>query len=524
MLPTSFVLQNPKLHYQTDAATLAKQTITLGQGNIANSGALAVSTGKFTGRCPEDKFYVQDEVTKDIIDWGGFNHPIDEGRFIGLRTKIIEHLNQQKEIWIKDVVACADPLYAMPIRVYTELPWAALFVHNMFIPENGNKSDKASWTIFHAPHFNADPTIDGTKSANFSIISFQHQEIIIGGTGYTGEIKKGVFSVLNFLLPQSHQVLSMHCSANKGKENDVALFFGLSGTGKTTLSADPNRYLIGDDEHGWGNHGIFNFEGGCYAKTIHLHQNTEPDIYAAIKQGALLENIVFEKNSNKVNYDDDSITENTRVSYPISHIKNSVSPSIAGHPNHIFFLTCDAYGVLPPISKLSTAQAMYQFISGYTAKIAGTEMGIKAPKATFSACFGAPFFPLHPGAYAKLLGEKLASLHTEVWLINTGWTGGAYGVGKRIDLKSTRIMINAVLEGKLRDVEFNHFDIFNFQIPKSIPGIDNAILHPKNTWQNKNDYDTQLQSLALMFKENFKKFEKGTEAPIIQAGPSLRIN
>lgn len=518
----TFIIQEPTIHYQTSVEVLVNQTIQLQQGVLADNGALCIVTGKFTGRAPDDKYYVKDTITQDAVDWGGFNHPIDKNYYLRLREKIIEHLQLKKEIWIQDVGACALPEFQIPIRVYTETPWAALFVHNMFIRDVEYKDNKDSWTILHAPSCMADPALDGTRSANFSIISFEQKEIIIGGTGYTGEIKKGVFSVLNFLLPHFHQVLSMHCSANVGKSKDVALFFGLSGTGKTTLSTDPNRYLIGDDEHGWSENTIFNFEGGCYAKVIRLNQDNEPDIYNAIRPGALLENVLFENNSNKVDFNNDSITENTRVSYPLPHINNSIYPSVAGKPQHIFFLTCDAYGVLPPISKLNSAQAMYQFISGYTAKIAGTEIGIKEPKATFSACFGAPFFPLHPGVYANLLGAKLIQDHTEVWLINTGWTGGAYGTGKRIDLKNTRTMIQAVLNRSLQDIEYENFEVFGFQIPRKIPGIDSQILQPKNTWNNKQAYDQQLQVLANMFIHNFKQFEKGVDKKITEAGPQIK--
>jgi phosphoenolpyruvate carboxykinase (ATP) len=375
------------------------------------------------------------------------------------------------------------------------------------------------WQIIHAPNFKADPSIDGTAAENFSIISFTEKIILIGGSAYTGEIKKGIFTVLNFMLPHFNNILSMHCSANVGAAGDVALFFGLSGTGKTTLSADPIRKLIGDDEHGWTNHSVFNFEGGCYAKTIHLSAKNEPDIFNAIKSGALLENIVFYEGTNKVDYTNASITENTRVSYPIEHIHNIVLPSVAEQPKNIFFLTCDAYGVLPPISKLNAAQAMYQFISGYTAKIAGTEEGIKSPKATFSCCFGAPFMPLHPGDYAKLLGEKIESNHCQVWLINTGWSGGAYGIGERMSLPNTRKMIEAVLNNTIDQGGYDDFPVFNFKVPKQVPGVDSIILQPENTWADKSEYEAARISLANLFQMNFKKFEFGAADTIIDAGP-----
>ena len=521
MNTNTYIIDQPIIHYQDNSDHLIQQTIDLGLGKLSDTGALCVSTGKFTGRSPENKYFVKEEITATTIDWGGFNHPIEESVFTSLREKIKNHLNQQKEIWIRDVFACADPEYQISIRVYTELPWAALFVNNMFIGVPANKLDtfKAEWTILHAPSFLADPIIDKTNASNFAIICFSKKEIIIGGSGYTGEIKKGVFSILNYLLPHQRKVLSMHCSANLGETGDTALFFGLSGTGKTTLSADPHRKLIGDDEHGWSDTAVFNFEGGCYAKTIKLNKENEPDIFGAIKKGALLENIQFFPNSHQVNYDDASITENTRVSYPIHHIHNIAIPSVASAPKNIFFLTCDAYGVLPPISKLNSEQAMYQFISGYTAKIAGTEEGIKSPKATFSACFGAPFMPLHPNVYANLLGDKMQAQHCTVWLINTGWTGGAYGVGNRMSLKDTRLMIQAALDGSLNKGDFENFEVFNFQVPTQINGIDQKILQPKNTWKDPASYDKALKDLAQLFINNFKQFESGVSNAIKTAAP-----
>ncbi len=524
MNTNTYIIDQPIIHYQENIEKLIDQTISLGLGALSDTGALCVSTGKFTGRSPENKYFVKDDITAKTIDWGGFNHPIAESVFTSLREKIKNHLNQQKEIWIRDVFACADPQYQISLRVYTELPWAALFVNNMFIelPANDLNSFKAEWTILHAPSFLANPIIDQTNASNFAIISFSHKEIIIGGSGYTGEIKKGVFSILNYLLPHNHQVLSMHCSANLGKDDDTALFFGLSGTGKTTLSADPLRKLIGDDEHGWSDHAVFNFEGGCYAKTIKLNKENEPDIFGAIKKGALLENIQFFPNTNQVNYDDASITENTRVSYPIHHIHNIAIPSVATAPKNIFFLTCDAYGVLPPISKLSNEQAMYQFISGYTAKIAGTEEGIKTPKATFSACFGAPFLPLHPNVYANLLGEKMKAHHCNVWLINTGWTGGPYGVGNRMSLKDTRAMIQAALDGSLNKIAFENFEVFNVQVPIAIAGVDSNILQPKNTWKDHSLYNKAIKDLAQLFIHNFQQFEAGVSENIKAAAPVLK--
>ena len=515
------LLTKATIHYQTTVETLYEEITSSGIGKIVDNGALWVHTGKFTGRSPENKFIVKDPITEKVVDWGGFNHALDSKYFKPLYDKMLAYLETQKEVWVRDAFACAESTYQLPIRLYTELSWSSLFAHNMFIrPTAVQLADfNPEWQIIHAPNFKANPAIDGTLAENFSIISFAEKTILIGGSAYTGEIKKGIFTVLNLILPYFSNVLSMHCSANVGKAGDVALFFGLSGTGKTTLSADPKRKLIGDDEHGWTNDSVFNFEGGCYAKTINLSAANEPDIFNAIKFGALLENQVFFEGINKVDYDNASITENTRVSYPIEHIHNIVTPSVATAPKNIFFLTCDAYGVLPPISKLTAAQAMYQFISGYTAKIAGTEEGIKSPKATFSSCFGAPFMPLHPGVYAKLLGEKIESNQCQVWLINTGWSGGAYGTGERMSLPNTRKMIEAVLDNTIDQAGYEDFPIFNFKVPKQIPGIDSNMLQPENTWDNKSEYEAARISLANLFQNNFKKFESGSADAIIGAGP-----
>lgn len=524
MKANNFIINKPIVHYQENAQSLIDQTVFLDLGKISDTGALCVNTGKFTGRSPENKYFVKDAITEKTIDWGGFNHPIEQSVFLSLREKIKTHLDKQKEIWIRDVYACADPNFQISLRIYTELPWAALFVNNMFIPvkEQALESFIPNWTVLHAPSFLADPIIDKTNASNFAIICFNQKEIIIGGSGYTGEIKKGVFSILNYILPLHKKVLSMHCSANLGTEGDTALFFGLSGTGKTTLSADPNRKLIGDDEHGWSDKNIFNFEGGCYAKTIKLSKENEPDIFGAIKKGALLENTKFFPGTNQVNYDDASITENTRVSYPIHHIQHIAIPSVGVAPKNIFFLTCDAYGVLPPICKLSSEQAMYQFISGYTAKIAGTEDGIKTPKATFSACFGAPFLPLHPNIYAELLGNKMREQNCAVWLINTGWTGGPYGIGNRMSLKDTRKMIQSALDGSINNESFENFAVFNFQVPAKIEGVDSKILQPKNTWKDSAAYDKALNDLAQLFLNNFKQFEAGVNENIRKAAPVLK--
>jgi phosphoenolpyruvate carboxykinase (ATP) len=401
-----------------------------------------------------------------------FNIPIEQKYFDDLYLKMMAYL-EKREMWVRDCYACADPNYRINIRVINENPWSNLFAHNMFLRpgEQELENFKADWYLVQAPGFEADPSTDGTRQHNFAIINFTKKVILIGGTGYTGEIKKAIFSVLNFILPHQRNVLSMHCSANMDKEGDTAIFFGLSGTGKTTLSADPSRLLIGDDEHGWTNDTVFNFEGGCYAKTIDLSPEREPEIFKAIRPGSLVENVTFIQGSNKIDFASKKITENTRVSYPLSFIDNAAEPSIGKSPKNIFFLTCDAYGILPPISKLSPGQAMYQFISGYTAKVAGTEAGVTEPKATFSACFGAPFMPLHPGKYADMLGKKMKSGSVNVWMINTGWTGGPYGIGKRMNLDYTRSMITAALGGRLDNVNFDQQPVFGLLIPLSCPGV-----------------------------------------------------
>ncbi len=511
------------VHYQLPPETLIKQTLDHRQGVLSDSGALVVSTGEFTGRSPKDKFIVVDSLTENSVHWNQFNIPIEGKYFDGLYRKICRYL-QDKPIWIRDCIACAHPEYEVPICVVNETPWANLFCHNMFIrPDERNVATNhaSRWTIIQAPGFFADPETDGTRQHNFSIISFSKKIILIGGTAYTGEIKKGVFTVLNFLLPLHHGILSMHCSANTGANNDTAIFFGLSGTGKTTLSTDAERKLIGDDEHGWTDSGVFNFEGGCYAKCINLTSEKEPEIYEAIKDGALLENVKFFQNTNTVDYSNSEVTENSRVSYPIHFIDNIAVPSSAGIPDNIFFLTCDATGVFPPIAKLTPQQAMYYFISGYTAKIAGTETGIVEPQSTFSACFGAPFLPLHPFHYAKMLGEKINGHNTNVWLINTGWTGGPYGTGKRIPLAFTRAMIKAALKGQLDDVQTETHALFNFSIPVTCEGVPTEILNPRNTWDDKDRYDQKARQLASEFNANFEKYRKGTDAEVADAGPKI---
>lgn len=502
---------------------LIHRTLELGLGELNDTGALCIKTGEFTGRSPKDKFSVKDELTENVVDWNKINHPLSPENFEKLQNKVVAYLNAQPEVYVRDVYACADPKYRMNIRVVTETPWASLFADNMFLRPGKEEleSFEPEWTILCAPGCLADPGNEGTRQHNFSVINFSKKMILIGGSAYTGEIKKGIFSVLNFVLPHQKNVLSMHCSANIGKDGDTALFFGLSGTGKTTLSADPKRKLIGDDEHGWSDEGVFNFEGGCYAKCVDLTEEKEPDIYRAIRPGAILENVVFHKESNKVDFADVSITENTRVSYPIFHIDNIAQPSVGTTPKNIFFLSYDAYGVLPPISKLSPAQAMYLFISGYTSKVAGTEAGVTEPQTTFSACFGAAFLPLHPTTYAEMLGKKLEESGANVWLINTGMTGGAYGVGKRMSLKYTRALITEALNGELSKVEYETLPIFNLQIPTACPGVPSEILNPRNTWEDKAAYDNKAKELAIKFNENFQKFADQASEEILAAAPKV---
>lgn len=510
-------------YWNLSPAELVEETIIRGEGVLAASGALAVDTGEFTGRSPKDKFMVYDDVTKDTIWWGDINIKFDPAKFDALYNRITAHL-AGKEIFVRDSYACADPAYRLNIRVVTETPWANLFANNLFLrpTEKEIENFNPEWTIICAPDFKADPKIDGTRQHNFAVLNLTRKVILIGGTGYTGEIKKGIFTLLNYILPQEKGVLSMHCSANQGKNGDTAIFFGLSGTGKTTLSADPNRMLIGDDEHGWSENSVFNFEGGCYAKCIDLTKEKEPEIWDAIKFGAMLENIDMDEQTRIVDFKGTSKTENTRVAYPIHHINNALEPSIGAAPKNIFFLTADAFGVIPPISKLTVSQAMYHFISGYTAKVAGTEMGITEPQTTFSACFGKAFLPLHPGKYAELLGNKLKS-HPDinVWLVNTGWTGGAYGVGSRIKLSYTRALITAALEGKLDNVEYGETPIFKLHYPKSCPGVPTEIMEPRNTWADKNAFDVQAAKLAAGFVKNFEQYASGVSQEILDAAPKL---
>ena len=503
---------------------LTEISLSKNYATMANSGAISINTGEFTGRSPKDRFVVKDITTENTVWWGDVNIPFSPEKYNALYNKVTEYL-KGKDVYVRDVYACADENFRLNIRVINEYPWSNLFAYNMFLRPTVEELNNFTpdWSIINVPSFMADAEIDGTRQHNFAIINFTDKNILIGGTGYTGEIKKGIFSVLNFILPHEKNVLSMHCSANVGAKGDTAVFFGLSGTGKTTLSADPNRKLIGDDEHGWSDNSVFNFEGGCYAKCIDLTAEKEPDIFAAIRKGALLENVIFKDGTKDVNFEDSSITENTRVSYPINQIQNIAKPSMASAPKNIFFLTCDAFGVLPPISKLSTGQAMYHFISGYTAKVAGTEEGITEPSTTFSACFGEPFLPLHPTRYAELLGKKMESSQVKVWLVNTGWSGGPYGVGSRLSLKYTRSLITAALEGKLENVEYKNHEVFGLAMPTECDDVPSEILSPRNTWEDKSAYDLKANELAQAFNNNFDKYSDFANQEMFDSAPKLKV-
>ena len=512
------------IHWNLSPDELAVITLKNGQGVKTSTDAVAIDTGEFTGRSPQDRFIVKDESTEDHVWWGDSNKPFEPEKFDRLFDKVIRYLNE-RDIYVRDAYACADPNYRINIRAVTELPWSNWFVYNMFLrpSEDEIKSQEPEWLIVCAPGFRADPEVDGTRQHNFSILNFKRKIALVGGSGYTGEIKKGIFSALNFVLPHEKDTLSMHCSANIGEDGDTALFFGLSGTGKTTLSADPERKLIGDDEHGWSHENtIFNFEGGCYAKVINLSPEKEPDIYRAIGKGALLENIVFYPNSHQVDYGNGAKTENTRVSYPLYNIRNIARPSVGYDPKNIFFLTCDAFGVLPPLSRLTPGQAAFHFISGYTAKVAGTEEGIEDPVTTFSACFGAPFMLLHPALYAEMLSRKIRESRVKVWLVNTGWSGGPFGVGSRMSLKHTRALITAALNGDLDHVLFETHEIFGLNMPIFCPKVPREVLNPRNTWASKEDYDNKAILLAEAFLENFEKFSAYASEETLAGAPKIK--
>jgi phosphoenolpyruvate carboxykinase (ATP) len=511
-------------YWNLHPSELIEETIVRGEGVLTDEGALAIDTGEFTGRSPKDKFVVYDETTKDSVWWGDVNNRFESDKFEILHQRMLAYF-ANREIYVRDAFACADPSFKLNIRVVTEFSYSNLFANNLFLRPTAEEIQnfKHDWLILNAPGFKADPNIDGTRQHNFAIINFTKKIILIGGTGYTGEIKKSIFAVLNYVLPHEKKVLSMHCSANIGKDNDTAIFFGLSGTGKTTLSADPNRKLIGDDEHGWSDKGVFNFEGGCYAKCVDLSKEKEPQIFNAIKFGSLLENINFYDGTTTVDYTNIEKTENTRVSYPAHYIDNAVTPAVGDVPKNIFFLTCDAFGVLPPISKLTTGQAMYHFISGYTAKVAGTEMGITEPTTTFSACFGKAFLPLHPTKYAELLGEKLKHTKVNVWLLNTGWVAGSYGVGNRIKLSYTRALITAALTGQLDNVDFGHTSYFGLAYPKIVEGVPTELLNPKDAWKDKEAYDAKALQLAQSFIKNFEQYASAANAEILDAAPKVEV-
>lgn len=492
------------------------------EGKVTSNGTFTVDTGIFTGRSPKDKYFVKQDPSQKYISWGKINHPITDEIFQKLLKKAKNQLSG-KNIYIQDAFCGSSLASRKSVRFVTEVAWQAHFVKNMFIRPNENElaNFEPEFVVYNACKcVNDEYAKDGLNSEVFVIFSVEENIGVIGGTWYGGEMKKGIFSMMNYWLPLQGK-MSMHCSANVGKDGDTALFFGLSGTGKTTLSTDPNRALIGDDEHGWDDEGVFNFEGGCYAKCINLDPASEPEIYAAIKRNALLENVVYDENG-VVDYKDASKTENTRVSYPIEHIVNHEPSLKAGHPKNIIFLTADAFGILPPVAKLTKEQAMYYFLSGYTAKVAGTERGITEPVATFSACFGEPFMPLHPTVYARLLGEKIDKHEVSVYLVNTGWSGGAYGVGKRMSIKATRACINAILDGSIKNCEFENFDKFDLAIPKALDGVETRLLNPINTWENKSEFELNRDKLAKMFVENFKRYEDVSEGvEYAKAGPKV---
>ncbi len=511
------------IYWQLHTPQLYEQAIRRQEGYVAHLGPLVVGTGDHTGRSPQDRFIVHEPTTRDDIWWGDINRPFSIEQFDDLYRNLLAYF-QGKNAFVQNAYAGADPAHRLSVRIITETAWHNLFARNMFIrvPDEELVGFEPDFTVIQAPSFHANPDRDGTNSPAFVLINFAEKVVIIGGTAYAGEIKKSIFSVMNYYLPK-RGVLPMHCSANEGDKGDVALFFGLSGTGKTTLSSDSTRTLIGDDEHGWSDDGIFNFEGGCYAKVIRLSPTGEPEIFQTTRRfGTILENVGMHMNSRRIDLDDDTLTENTRASYPISHIPNATRTGVAGHPNNILFLTADAFGVLPPISRLTRDQAMYHFMSGYTAKVAGTERGVSEPKATFSAGFGAPFLPLHPRRYADLLGEKIAEHGASVWLVNTGWVGGPYGVGNRIELRYTRAMIRAVLEGALAEVETREDPIFGLHVPLQVPGVPDDVLNPRAMWEDKEAYDTKAQELANLFAENARQYADVLSAAVREAGPLAR--
>ncbi|MCZ2257700.1 phosphoenolpyruvate carboxykinase (ATP) [Sporosarcina sp. G11-34] len=514
------LLLGENVNVQLSVPQLVEMSISRGEALLTADGAVVAQTGKYTGRSPDDRFIVEEESSKDNIDWGNVNRPISSEVFNSLYNKVMDHLKTKDGLYVFKGFAGADPASRLSIQVVNEFAWHNLFVHQLFIrpSEEELNEHEAQFTIVSAPSFKANPTIDGTNSEAFVIVSMEKRIILIGGTEYAGEMKKSIFSIMNYLLPEKG-ILPMHCSANVGTDGDVALFFGLSGTGKTTLSADADRKLVGDDEHGWSDNGVFNIEGGCYAKCINLSAEKEPEIFGAIRFGSVLENVAINPETRTPDYDDGSLTENTRAAYPIQAIDNIVDPSVAGHPKTIVFLTADAFGVLPPISILTKEQAMYHFLSGFTSKLAGTERGITSPEATFSTCFGSPFLPLHATVYAEMLGKKIDEHDAQVFLVNTGWTGGEYGVGHRMDLKYTRTMVRAALEGKLKNAETEVNAVFGLEMPIAIDGVPTEVLNPRNAWADGEQYDKKANELANLFHENFKKFGTVSKDISSKGGP-----
>jgi phosphoenolpyruvate carboxykinase (ATP) len=517
------ILNPGTVHWNLSVPALYEEAAIRREGLIADGGPLVCSTGQHTGRSPNDKFVVREPSSEGRIWWGKINQPIDPAQADLLYRDLLEYL-EGKDLFVQDCYAGADPEYRLPIRIITQLAWHSVFARTMFLPvvdPAARASHQPEFVVINAPGFRADVHVHGTRSETAIVVNFAKKLVIIGGSAYAGETKKSIFSILNYLLPLRN-VLPMHCSANVGAAGDVALFFGLSGTGKTTLSSDPERRLIGDDEHGWSDGGVFNFEGGCYAKVIRLSAEAEPQIYATTRRfGTVLENVTIDQETRALDLDDESVTENTRAAYPINFIDNTVESGQAGHPRNVVMLTADAFGVLPPIARLTPEAAMYHFLSGYTAKVAGTERGVTEPIATFSTCFGAPFLPLHPDVYAKFLGEKIARHDVRVWLVNTGWSGGPYGVGKRMKIAYTRALLHAALSGALDKVTFVRDRIFNVDVPTSCPDIPSEVLKPRTTWPDPADYDRQAARLARMFHENFKSFEERVSPDVRAAGPKV---
>ncbi len=516
------------VRWNLSAAALYEEAVRRGEGVIAAEGPLVCLTGPHTGRSAQDKFVVRDATTAPVVAWGAVNQPMDERHFDALESDLVSSLHGT-QLFGQECLGGADPAYQLPVRVITPYAWHSLFVRNLLIGDatpapgaaraRGAASDTPAFTIIGAPRFKADPARHGTRSDVVIALNFAKRVVLIAGTAYAGELKKSVFTILNYLLP-GRDVLPMHCSANVGTGGDVALFFGLSGTGKTTLSSDPDRLLIGDDEHGWSPQGVFNFEGGCYAKTIRLSREAEPEIFSTTRRfGTVLENVVVDETTRALDLDDARLTENARAAYPISFIENALASGQGGHPANIVMLTADAFGVLPPIARLTADSAMYHFLSGYTAKVAGTERGVTEPKATFSTCFGAPFLPLPAARYARMLGERIARHGSRVWLVNTGWTGGPYGTGTRMKISLTRAMIAAVLSGALNDVRYTRDPVFNVDVPASCPGVPDGVLSPRSTWADPAAYDAQAGTLARMFAANFKSFEADVAPSVVAAGP-----